>query len=49
MFRGECWCPLLKEVRFQPCVNQPAADFLLEAITQLIEQKGQYTTEEQER
>jgi len=42
VYKEECFCPLLKEIRFQPCINPPTADYLLEKIVKLIEEKGEY-------
>lgn len=49
VFSGTCFCPMLKDVKFLPCLHPPPADQLLELIAAMIEGNESYASEEQAR
>ena len=45
----ECFCPLLKDITFLPCVHPPTTSQLVDGITDMLENNGNYEDEEQAR
>ena len=47
VFRDVCFCPMLKDVKFLPCLHPPTAGQLVDIIATMIENNDSYETEDQ--
>ena len=47
VYLGKCYFPLLHDIRLEPCLNPPSADYLVEVLANLIENNGNYDSEDQ--
>ena len=44
---GKCFCPMLKDMTFLPCVSPPTTSYLVDYIANMLENNDQYQSEEQ--
>jgi hypothetical protein len=47
IFQEVCYCPMMKDVKFLPCLHPPTADQMVEIIATMIDGNDSYESERQ--